>query len=238
MSVEGVTILALDDLDPLAKVAIHHRPVAAVLAFSAEMGNRLATSPGPTTSIKVRSMHPNECSTCWCAARSSTANGRSPASRAASSAASAGPTSGRCSAGSRPAPPTSRSALWSGRRRPVRFTQLDLDVALTLDPQAQGQAGRRLVRLIASNPVTMYQMRRHVPDAAACAPVTPSSGRYRRRNPSRLRHGRRRNCALARCGPSQVAEQLDSEVLGLLRHVSGCRHPECSEPPRATVPIC
>ena len=37
----------------------------------------------------------------------------------------------------------------------MRFWQLDLDVALTLDPQARQQAGRRLVRLIAGNPVTM-----------------------------------------------------------------------------------
>jgi hypothetical protein len=37
----------------------------------------------------------------------------------------------------------------------MRFWQLDLDVALTLDPRARQQAGRRLVRLIAGNPVTM-----------------------------------------------------------------------------------
>ncbi len=37
----------------------------------------------------------------------------------------------------------------------MRFMQLDLDHALTLDPQAPDQAGRRLVRLIAGNPVTM-----------------------------------------------------------------------------------
>lgn len=34
----------------------------------------------------------------------------------------------------------------------TRFWLLDLDVALTLDPQAQHQARRRLVRLIAGNP--------------------------------------------------------------------------------------
>ena len=38
------------------------------------------------------------------------------------------------------------------------FLQLDLDAALALDPQAKGQTGRRLVRLIAGNPVTMEQM--------------------------------------------------------------------------------
>jgi hypothetical protein len=54
----------------------------------------------------------------------------------------------------------------------MRFWQLDLDVALTLDPQARQQAGRRLVRLIAGNPVTMGQMTRHVADAGSYAPVT------------------------------------------------------------------
>jgi hypothetical protein len=54
----------------------------------------------------------------------------------------------------------------------MRFLQLDLDAALTLDPQAQDWAGRRLVRLIAGNPVTMGQMTRHLPDAGSYAPVT------------------------------------------------------------------
>ena len=48
----------------------------------------------------------------------------------------------------------------------LRFLQLDLDTALALDPQAH-QAGRRLVRLIAGNPVTMGQMTRHVPAAGS-----------------------------------------------------------------------
>ena len=52
------------------------------------------------------------------------------------------------------------------------FLQLDLDTALALDPKARDQAGRRLVRLIAGNPVTMGQMTRHVPDAGSYAPVT------------------------------------------------------------------
>jgi hypothetical protein len=52
------------------------------------------------------------------------------------------------------------------------FMQLDLDHAFTLDPQAQNQAGRRLVRLIAGNPVTMGEMTRHVADAGSYAPVT------------------------------------------------------------------
>ena len=54
----------------------------------------------------------------------------------------------------------------------MRFLQLDLDAALTLDPQAQDWVGRRLVRLIAGNPVTMGQMTRHLPDAGSYAPVT------------------------------------------------------------------
>ena len=36
-----------------------------------------------------------------------------------------------------------------------RFLHLDDDHVLALDPQARHQAGRRLVRLIAGNPVTM-----------------------------------------------------------------------------------
>jgi hypothetical protein len=53
----------------------------------------------------------------------------------------------------------------------MRFLHLDLDTVLTLDPQAD-QAGRRLVRLIAGNPVTMGQMTRHTADAGSYAPVT------------------------------------------------------------------
>jgi len=41
------------------------------------------------------------------------------------------------------------------------FLRLDLDYALTLDPQAPDWTGRRLVRLIAGNPVTMDQLTRH-----------------------------------------------------------------------------
>ena len=40
----------------------------------------------------------------------------------------------------------------------MRFWQLDLDTALARDPQARDKAGRRLVRLIAGNPVTMGEM--------------------------------------------------------------------------------
>ena len=54
----------------------------------------------------------------------------------------------------------------------MRFLHLDDDHVLALDPQASGQAGRRLVRLIAGNPVTMGQMTRHLPAAGSYAPVT------------------------------------------------------------------
>ncbi len=101
------------------------------------------------------------------------------------------------------------------------FLQLDLDTALALDPQARGQAGRRLIRLIAGNPVTMGQMTRHVPDAGSYAPVTILI----QQTPG----GTRVACdsVASALGPyhdaaaSQVARRLDTEVLGLLRQVTG-----------------
>jgi hypothetical protein len=104
----------------------------------------------------------------------------------------------------------------------MRFLQLDLDAALTLDPQAQDWAGRRLVRLIAGNPVTMGQMTRHLPDAGSYAPVTilieelPAGG-------TRVAYDTVTS-AIARYGDaaaSRVAERLDTEVLELLRRVTG-----------------
>jgi hypothetical protein len=104
----------------------------------------------------------------------------------------------------------------------MRFLQLDLDAALALDPQAKGQAGRRLVRLIAGNPVTMGEMTRHLPDAGSYAPVTilvremPGGG-------TRVAYDSVAS-AIARYGDaaaSEVAERLDAEVLGLLRQVTG-----------------
>ena len=100
------------------------------------------------------------------------------------------------------------------------FLQLDLDAALTLDPRARAQAAR-LVRLIAGNPVTMGQMTRHVPDAGSYAPVTVlvqeiSGG-------SRVAYDAVAS-ALAPyhdAAASQVARRLDTEVLGLLRQVTG-----------------
>jgi len=44
---QGVTILTLDGTGLIDNVALHHRPLGAVLAFSAEMGRRLGNSLGP-----------------------------------------------------------------------------------------------------------------------------------------------------------------------------------------------
>jgi hypothetical protein len=104
----------------------------------------------------------------------------------------------------------------------MRFLQLDLDQALTLDPQAPDWTGRRLVRLIAGNPVTMGEMARHVADAGSYAPVTlliqelPDGG-------TRVAY----DAVASAIAPyhdaaaSQVAERLDTEVLDLLRQVTG-----------------
>jgi hypothetical protein len=103
----------------------------------------------------------------------------------------------------------------------MRFLHLDLDTVLTLDPQAD-QAGRRLVRLIAGNPVTMGQMTRHLPSAGSYAPVTILI--------HELAGGGTQvaydtvTSAIAPYGDaaaSQVAQRLDIEVLTLLRHATG-----------------
>ena len=103
----------------------------------------------------------------------------------------------------------------------MRFLHLDLDTVLALDPQAH-QAGRRLVRLIAGNPVTMGQMTRHVPDAGSYAPVTiliqelPDGGTRVAYDSVTSEIAPYRDAAA-----SEVAERLDGEVLGLLRQVTG-----------------
>ena len=103
----------------------------------------------------------------------------------------------------------------------MRFLHLDDDHVLTLDPQARDQAGRRLVRLIAGNPVTMEQMTRHVPDAGSYAPVTilleqtPGGTRVAYDSVASTLAPYRDAAA------SQVARRLDAEVLGLLRQVTG-----------------
>jgi hypothetical protein len=103
----------------------------------------------------------------------------------------------------------------------LRFWHLDDDHVLALDPQAD-QAGRRLVRLIAGNPVTMGQMTRHLPAAGSYAPVTILI--------QELPAGRTQvayDTVASEIAPygdaaaSQVAERLDTEVLHLLRHATG-----------------
>jgi hypothetical protein len=108
----------------------------------------------------------------------------------------------------------------------MRFLQLDLDNALSPDPKAKEWAGRRLVRLIAGNPVTMGEMTRHVADAGSYAPVTilleetPEGG-------TRVAY----DSVASAIAPyhdaaaSEVAERLDAEVLGLLRQATGVPAP-------------
>jgi hypothetical protein len=103
----------------------------------------------------------------------------------------------------------------------LRFWYLDDDHVLALDPQARDQAGRRLVRLIAGNPVTMGQMTRHLPAAGAYAPVTiliaelPGGG-------TQVAYDTVASAIApyADAAASQVAERLDTEVLSLLRHAT------------------
>ena len=108
----------------------------------------------------------------------------------------------------------------------MRFLHLDDDHVLALDPQARDQAARRLVRLIAGNPVTMGQMTRHVPTAGSYAPVTilieetPGGG-------TRVAY----DSVVSAIAPydnaaaSEVAGRLDAEVLGLLREATGVQAP-------------
>ena len=102
-----------------------------------------------------------------------------------------------------------------------RFWHLDDDHVLALDPQGH-QAGRRLVRLIAGNPVTMGQMTRHLPAAGSYAPVTiliqelPDGG-------TQVAYDTTAS-AIAPYGDAaafQVAQRLDTDVLALLRHATG-----------------
>jgi hypothetical protein len=109
----------------------------------------------------------------------------------------------------------------------MRFLQLDLDNALSLDPKAEDWSGRRLVRLIAGNPVTMGQMTRHVPDAGSYAPVTilieetPRGG-------TRVAYDSVASAIAPydNAAASEVAGRLDAEVLGLLREATGVQLPE------------
>lgn len=103
----------------------------------------------------------------------------------------------------------------------MRFLELELDGALALDPQAVDRGGRRLVRVIAGNPVTMGEMTRHTPDAGSYAPITllveetPTG--------TRIAYDTVTSALAPYHEPaaSAVAERLDAEVLGLLRQVAG-----------------
>jgi hypothetical protein len=44
---QGVSVLTLDGSGLIENVALHHRPLGGVLAFSAELGRRLGNSLGP-----------------------------------------------------------------------------------------------------------------------------------------------------------------------------------------------
>lgn len=109
----------------------------------------------------------------------------------------------------------------------MRFLQLDLHDALARDPQAGTQAGLRLVRLIAGNPVTMGTMTRHVPAAGSYAPVTvlvqelPDGG-------TRLAYDTVASAIAGyrQAAASEVAEHLDREVLRLLRQAASMPEPQ------------
>jgi hypothetical protein len=49
----GVTVLSFDGSGLIDTVALHHRPLGGVLAFSAELGRRLGNSLGPGVFYKV-----------------------------------------------------------------------------------------------------------------------------------------------------------------------------------------
>ncbi len=121
---------------------------------------------------------------------------------------------------------SSRVAQAQGSAGLIRFLQLDLDHALTFDPQAQDRAGRRLVRVIAGNPVTMGQMTRHVADAGSYAPVTILIGETREGG-ARVAY----DSVASAIAPyhdaatSEVAQRLDTEVLDLLRQITGTTGP-------------
>jgi len=104
----------------------------------------------------------------------------------------------------------------------MRFMELDLDRAWTLDPEARDRSGCRLVRLIAGNPVTMGEMTRQVADAGSYAPVTilieekPAGGTRVAYDTVASAIAPYRDAAA-----SQVAQRLDTEVLELLHQATG-----------------
>jgi hypothetical protein len=108
----------------------------------------------------------------------------------------------------------------------MRFLQLDLDHALSIDLEARQWARRRLVRLIAGNPVTMGQMTRHVPDAGSYAPVTILIEETREGG-TRVAYDAVASAIVPydNAAASAIARRLDAEVLGLLREATGVQAP-------------
>ena len=115
---------------------------------------------------------------------------------------------------------------WSGRRRvALACSGSGTSTTTTCWPSTRRpttRRGRRLVRLIAGNPVTMGQMTRHLPAAGSYAPVTILI--------QNLAGGRTQvayDTAASAIAPngdaaaSQVAQRLDTDVLSLLRHATG-----------------
>ena len=51
--IEGITVLTFDESGLIVNVALHHRPLGAVLAYSAEMGRRLGNSVGPNVFYQI-----------------------------------------------------------------------------------------------------------------------------------------------------------------------------------------
>jgi hypothetical protein len=104
----------------------------------------------------------------------------------------------------------------------MRFMQLDLDDALAQDPQAQHRAGRRLVRIIAGNPVTMGKMTRHVSAAGSYAPITilveELAGGGTRASYDTVASA---IAPYRDAAASEVASRLDGDVLDLLRRAIG-----------------
>lgn len=100
----------------------------------------------------------------------------------------------------------------------IEFLSLDLGAALTMqDPEH----GRRLLRIIAGNPVTMSRMTASVPDAGSYAPITillaeVSAG-------TALSYDRIASAIApyASPGASAVADALDDAVVRLLHDAAG-----------------
>lgn len=101
------------------------------------------------------------------------------------------------------------------------FLQLDMDVILSKDPQAQHMAGRRLARLIAGNPVTMGTMARNVSAVGSYVPATVLV--------EELEDGGTRvsyDTVSSEIAPyenaaaSEIANDLDASVLGVLRRAT------------------